>query len=155
MSKGLNGVVGKGCLVIVFGIMSLFQNIAMAEVSSSILAQSNKSWDGNSFKYPQGDAELTVQKIIITASDKEVSLSNHCHPVPLAGYILKGSVKVIKPSGEHVFFKSGDALIEVVDTWHKGIFTENTELIVFYAGKLGMPLTVFKEDNSALSDACK
>jgi len=54
-------------------------------------------------------------------------------------------VKVVKPSGEYKLFKAGDAFIEVVNKWHKGIFVEDTELIVFYAGTNGVALSVKKE----------
>lgn len=115
-----------------------------AEVRTEILTESTSSWDGGSFHYPINDAKITVQKISISTSDKEISLAMHCHSMPLAAYVLKGSVKVVKPSGRSMVFKEGDAFIEVMNQWHKGVFIEDTQLIVFYAGNKRLPLSLVK-----------
>ena len=139
-------------LLLLFG-----QNIlAIEAVSSSYLIKESTSWDGSAFEYAKGKPEITIQKIDIRPEgNKAVSLAIHCHTSPVAAYVLKGSVQVIKPSGEHKLFKEGDAFIEVMNEWHKGIFTEDTELIVFYAGEKDIPLSFKQEAKSPLSKACK
>jgi len=129
--------------------------IAADKVTSHILVNDSKSWDGGVFEYPEGKPKITIQKIDVKTNGKELSLVIHCHTMPLAAYVLKGSVKVIKTSGEDRLFKAGDAFIEVVETWHKGTFTEDTELIVFYAGKVGVPLSIKPEGVAKLSTPCK
>jgi len=142
--------------VIISAILLLMQNTsAMAEVSSTILHNESISWDGGTFEYVKGKAEITIQKIDIRPGSEEVSLAIHCHSMPLAAYVAKGSVKVVKPSGENKLYKAGDAFIEVMNKWHKGVFVEDTELLVFYAGKEGLPLSVEKGTISPLSKTCK
>ena len=138
-------------LLLLFG-----QNIlAIEDVSSSYLIKDSTSWDGNTFEYAKGKPEITIQKIDISPKNKPVSLAIHCHTSPVAAYVLKGSVEVMKPSGEYKLFKAGDAFIEVMNEWHKGIFTEDTELIVFYAGEKNIPLSFKQDDKSPLSKVCK
>lgn len=112
------------------------------DVSTAILAQGSASWDGGSIQYAEGAPELTVQQIKVEAGGELVSLPIHCHRIPLAAYVAKGSVRVVKSSGEEHLFKTGDAFIEVMGQWHKGTFVEPTELIVFYAGAKGVPLSI-------------
>lgn len=146
----------KIILGIMTGLLIFVQStIAIGEVSSTILVNESVSWDGGTFEYAKGNPELTVQKIDISAGSEEVSLAVHCHPIPLAAYVLKGSVKVVKPSGENKVFKSGEAFIEVMNEWHKGIFVEDTVLIVFYAGKKNVALSVKNDSSSPLSKSCK
>ncbi len=124
-------------------------------VTSEILAKGSGSWDGVAISYPQGNPEISVQKITITPDGKDVVLPIHCHTMPLAAYVLKGSVRVVKTSGEEMSFKAGDAFIEVMKSWHKGILTEDTELLVFYAGESGVPLSVKQDGDPSLSKQCK
>lgn len=124
-------------------------------VSSKILVQGTSSWDGSRFEYLKGTAELTVQKIAIKAETHTVSLAVHCHSMPLAAYVLKGSVKVIKPSGESQQFNQGDAFIEVMNQWHQGIFVEDSELIVFYAGSKGTSLSFKQVNNAPFVEGCR
>ena len=130
--------------------------MAVAGVSSTILVKESVSWDGGAFEYAtKGKSEITVQRIEIIAGGEEVSLAVHCHTMPLAAYVLKGSVKVVMPSGENKVFMAGEAFIEVMNKWHKGIFVEDTELIVFYAGKENIALSANNDSSSPLSKYCK
>ena len=146
----------KVILVVASGLMLFMQNTAAAgEVSSSILVNESVSWDGGAFEYAKGKPEITIQKLDISTGSEEVSLAVHCHTIPLAAYVLKGSVKVVNSSGENRLFRAGDAFIEVMNKWHKGVFVEDTELIVFYAGQKGVTLSVKKDGGSPLLKACK
>ena len=141
----------KVILVVASGLMLFMQNTAAAgEVSSSILVNESVSWDGGAFEYAKGKPEITIQKLDISTGSEEVSLAVHCHTIPLAAYVLKGSVKVVNSSGENRLFRAGDAFIEVMNKWHKGVFVEDTELIVFYAGQKGVTLSVKKDGGSPL-----
>ena len=146
----------KSILVIASGLLLFMQSTTAAgEISSTILVNESVSWDGGAFEYAKGKPEITIQKIDISTGSEEVLLVVHCHPIPIAAYVLKGSVKVINSSGENKLFQAGDAFIEVMNKWHKGIFVEDTELIVFYAGQEGVPLSVNKDGSSPLLRACK
>ena len=129
-------------------------SFAIEPVYSTILTRDTVSWDGGGFHYPEGTAQIIVQKITITPGDKDFYLSEHCHPIPLAAYVLKGSVHVAERSGQYHIFSAGHAFIEVMNTWHKGKFLEDTELIVFYAASEGTALSVKSGDTSGNADNC-
>ncbi len=146
----------KTILITVGWLLLFMQSSAVAsDVSSNILVSGSASWDGGSIEYEKGKLEITIQKIEISTGNEEVSLAVHCHTIPLAAYVSKGSVRVVKPSGENKLFKAGDAFIEVMNKWHKGVFVEDTELIVFYAGKNGVALSVKEGSGSPLSKVCE
>ncbi len=146
----------KYYLSVVVWLLLFLQNPVIAnEVTTDILVKGSSSWDGGAVTYPQGKPELIVQKISIALGGKEISLSMHCHTIPLAAYVLKGSLKVVKASGEEKLFKAGDAFIEVMKSWHKGVFTEDAELIVFYAGEKDLPMSVKRDGDTNLVKLCK
>lgn len=146
----------RNYLVAAAWVFMLLHNPSIAkEVDAKILAQGSTSWDGGAIAYPQGEAELIVQKIAVTPDGKEISLAMHCHTIPLAAYVTKGSLKVIKATGEEKIFKAGDAFIEVMQSWHKGVFNEEAELIVFYAAEKGVPISTKEDGNPDLIKLCK
>jgi len=126
-------------------------------VAVQTLSAESTSWDKSSFTYPVGNPKISIQKITVTPphGKKEFALSNHCHLMPLAAYVTKGSVKVVKKDGESKTFNTGDAFIEVSKLWHKGVFTEPSELIVFYAGNDQLPLSVKNDGDPILAIQCK
>ena len=129
--------------------------LAIEPVFSTVLVKDTVSWDGGTIHYPDGTAQIIVQKITITPGGEAFYLSEHCHPVPLAAYVLKGSVHVAERSGRYHIFSAGHAFIEVVNTWHRGKFLEDTELIAFYAASEGTPLSVNTNDSSGYANKCK
>ncbi len=138
------------------GIFLAAQSIFANEeaIQSTILTAGTVSWDNSEFQYPAGQAKITVQKIKVSPIERELSLLFHCHEMPLAAYVTKGSVRVTKLSGETSTFREGEAFIEVMSAWHKGTFVENSELIVFYAGNSVMPLSIKKEGDAQETDTC-
>ena len=54
--------------------------------------------------------------------------------------------------GHKKVFSQGDSLVEVMGAVHRGVVvTAPVELIVFYAGAIGVPNTVLEDDNTAKS----
>ncbi|MCP3688876.1 MAG: hypothetical protein GY784_10720 [Gammaproteobacteria bacterium] len=145
----------KITLVLVSLALLFMQHASVAsEVSADILVSDSVSWDGGAFEYNAGEPEITIQKININTGT-EMSLAMHCHTIPLAAYVSKGSVRVVKLSGESKLFQAGDAFIEVMNKWHKGVFVEDTELIAFYAGNKGKALSVKHDGDASQPDICK
>lgn len=110
-----------------------------------VLAKTILSWDGAKLpNYPQGQPEITILRITIPAGMK---LSMHRHPVINAGVLLRGVLSVHTPDGQSLELKKGDQIVELVDRWHYGENTgdEPAEIIVFYAGLLGEPITVLEK----------
>lgn len=124
----------------------------MPKIESTILAQSTEAWNGVEVEYPEGQAQITVSRVIIP---KGASTPMHCHPVPLAGSVIKGKLKVATKVGEAATFEEGDGVVEVMNTWHQGTALEDTELIVVYAGALGLPTSVMEDGDPELTQYCK
>ena len=113
-------------------------------VSVDVLAKTGVSWDGMALpNYPQGKPEVTILRIKIPP---KVQLPLHQHPVINAGTLLKGELTVVTKNKETLHLKAGDSIVEVVDKWHYGKNEGNgpAEIIVFYAGVQGTPITVKK-----------
>jgi len=113
-------------------------------VSVDVLAKTGVSWDGMALpNYPQGKPEVTILRIKIPP---KVQLPLHQHPVINAGVLLKGELTVVTKNKETLHLKAGDSIVEVVDKWHygKNEGDEPAEIIVFYAGVQGTPITVKK-----------
>jgi quercetin dioxygenase-like cupin family protein len=110
-------------------------------VESTVLLKSTSSWEGTPYKsYPNGQPELTVLNIKIPANS---ALNWHQHPVPNAAYVLSGQLEVQTKEGDKsIHLKAGDVLPEMVDILHRGKTGDSpVELIVFYAGTPGTPLS--------------
>jgi quercetin dioxygenase-like cupin family protein len=112
------------------------------DVEVKTLAKTAKSWDGAALPaYPQGGPEITILRIVIPAGTK---LPRHYHPVINAGVLIRGELTVHAESGKTLHLAAGEAIVEVVDTWHYGINEGDgpAEIIVFYAGATGEAITV-------------
>jgi len=106
------------------------------------LAKSTASWNGTVLPaYPAGQPELTVLRIRIAPGAR---LPMHEHPFINAAVMLAGELTVRTEAGGTLRLKRGEAIVEVVDQWHYGHNegTEVAELIVFYAGVQGQPITL-------------
>ena len=117
------------------------------EVEVIKLLETSESWNGDHLPdYLDGTPKITVLKVTIPP---KTVLAVHKHPVINAGVLLKGEFMVVTEKRDTLRLKAGDAISEVVNTWHHGINngTESAEIIVFYAGVEGSPITVLKEKN--------
>ena len=108
----------------------------------TVLAKTTKSWDGSTLpRYPSSQPEITILRIVIPAHS---ALPLHKHPVVNAGVLLRGRLTVTAESGRVLQLETGDSIVELVNQWHYGRNDgdEPAEIIVFYAGTPGKPITV-------------
>ncbi len=113
-------------------------------IDVEILIKSNKSWDGkNLSNYANGKPEISILKIVIPHGTE---LPLHKHPVINAGVLLTGELTVVAEDNTTLHMKAGDTIIELVNKWHYGKNEGNVpaEIIVFYAGIKGEPLSIEK-----------
>jgi quercetin dioxygenase-like cupin family protein len=106
------------------------------------LAKTSSSWNGAMLpEYAKGQPEVTILKITLPPKSQ---LTMHKHPVINAGVLLKGELTVVTGEGKTLHMKAGDPIVEVVDTWHygKNEGNEAAEIIVFYTGIQGEPITI-------------
>lgn len=114
------------------------------DIEVTTLVKTTESWNGKQLpKYPDGNPEITILKIIIPPKTK---LPLHKHPNINAGILLKGELTVISEANDTLYLKAGEPIVELVNTWHFGRNdgTEPVEIIVFYAGIQGTPITILE-----------
>lgn len=116
----------------------------ISDIEVTTLVKTTESWNGKQLpKYPDGNPEITILKIIIPPKTK---LPLHKHPDINAGIVLKGELTVISEANDTLYLKAGEPIVELVNTWHFGRNdgTEPVEIIVFYAGIQGTPITILE-----------
>lgn len=135
------------CLIVTFLPLALWATTAtVAPIEKELLVQSEKSWDGSYLpKYPEGQPQISVVRFIIPP---QAQLPWHKHPLINAGVLVKGELTVVAEGGLEKQLQEGDALIELVNTWHYGRNDgdEPAEIVVVYVGVEGDELAVLKED---------
>ena len=143
----------KILMLLIMGLLFNTQGVlANDAVTADILTRDIFSWDGSNIQYPKGIAEITVTKFTVP---RGVIISDHCHPIPVAAYVMTGAIEVTKPSGEKKIFRQGDAYIGMMNKWHGGRGVgEDTQVIIFHAGQLSLSDYVDKNGDSALASKC-
>jgi quercetin dioxygenase-like cupin family protein len=104
------------------------------------LLQTDKAWDGKPYEaYPAGRPQISVLEITIPPN---TTMDWHRHPVPNAAYVVGGELKVETQNGRVTHFTKGQVIPETVGVWHRGVTGDKAaELLVFYAGTPGVPLS--------------
>lgn len=115
-------------------------NPSLPSIKRETLTMSTSSWDGVPYKsYPAGRPQMAVLKITLAP---HTTMNWHTHPIPSAAYVLSGDLTVEKKDGTRKHFVAGQAFTETVNSIHRGITDDKgVVLIVFYAGKAGLPLS--------------
>jgi quercetin dioxygenase-like cupin family protein len=134
------------CLTISFLIFSLNQVSAQQEspIHGTTILETTTSWDGKPLQYPKGEAKVTGVLIEIAPG---AETGWHLHPAPNFGYVLEGMLEVKLEDGQAKQLNAGEALAEVVNTYHNGknIGDIPVKIVVFYAGITDQELTKMKE----------
>lgn len=116
------------------------------------LVKSSTQWDGKLMpNYPRKQPQIQILRIKVPAG---ATLPWHYHPVINAAVVLEGALELKLKSGETKSFKAGDALIEVVNTVHSGRASDDSDvdIVVFYAGTKGEPITVLTPQSNKTSN---
>jgi len=138
MKKAMISLFTAACLILTFAGASLAENPGTQVVE---LAGTGTSWDGSPLPaYPDGRPEITILSITVPLGEK---LAIHRHPVINAGVLLSGQLRVHTLDGKVLDLKAGEAIVEVVNTWHWGESVGDTpaHIVVFYAGTPGVSIT--------------
>ena len=104
------------------------------------LLQTDKAWDGTQYTaYPAGHPQLSMLQITIPP---HTTMEWHRHPIPNAAYVVSGTLNVEKQNSLRKQFTKGQVIAEIVGEWHRGVTGDQAvELLVFYAGSPGVPLS--------------
>ena len=108
-------------------------------VTAKILKKTSVTDIGQKITYPGADkAEVTAMAVELAPG---AETGWHKHPVPVFAYVITGNLTVELEDGRLRSYHAGDAVIEAVNTLHKGknTGTEPVKLAVFYLGAEGTP----------------
>ena len=106
-----------------------------------VLLKTTSTWDNAIYKKVNiKHPEITVLRIHINVGER---LPMHRHDMVNVAYVNKGELTVITDKNDKIVLHEGDALPELVGKYHYGMNTGNVpvELIVFYIGEKGTPLS--------------
>ena len=118
---------------------------ASYSAEKQVLLKTTSTWDNAEYKKLKiKNPEATVLKIIIDVNEE---LPMHKHDLVNIAYVKKGTLTVITDDNKEITLHEGDVLPELVGKYHYGKNTgkEPIELIVFYLGQKGTPLSVNKK----------
>ena len=108
------------------------------------LINATKSWNGDSFKYPRGQAEIKLERITAQPGFKTPL---HLHPQPGIVYVQKGSLYCETSDGQSLTVEAGKSFASSQDTPHYCQNNSNEMMGVFSAsaGAKGKKTTVLSE----------
>lgn len=129
-------------LIIVLFVMILCVTNSAYSAEKEVLLKTTSTWDNAEYKNLKiKNPEVTVLKIVINVGEK---LPMHKHDLVNIAYVKKGTLTVITDKNKEITLHEGECLPELMGKYHYGKNTGNepVELIVFYIGKKGTPLSV-------------
>ena len=105
------------------------------------LLSATESWNGDSFRYPRGKAEMKLEKITAQAGFKTPL---HLHPQPGIIYVQKGTLYCETSDGQSLTLGAGESFASSQDTAHYCQNIGDEEMVVFSAsaGAKGKKTTV-------------
>ena len=120
------------------------EQASLEPVVVETLISATESWNGDSFKYPRGQAEMKLEKITAQPGFKTPL---HFHPQPGIVYVQKGTLYCETSDGKSLTVGAGESFASSQDTIHYCENNGDAEMVVFVAsaGSKGKKTTVTKE----------
>ena len=117
---------------------------SLEQVVVETLISATESWNGDSFRYPRGKAEMKLEKITAQAGFKTPL---HLHPQPGIIYVQKGTLYCETSDGQSLTLGAGESFASSQDTAHYCQNIGDEEMVVFSAsaGAKGKKTTVSTE----------
>ena len=108
------------------------------------LISATESWNGDSFRYPRGKAEMKLEKITAQPGFKTPL---HLHPQPGIIYVQKGTLYCETSDGQSLTLGAGESFASSQDTAHYCQNNGDEEMVAFSAsaGVKGKKTTVQTE----------
>jgi len=131
-------------LAAVLFIMILCTTISSYSAEKQVLLKTTSTWDNAEYKKLKiRKPEVTVLKIIINVNEE---LPMHKHDLVNIAYVKKGTLTVTTDNNKEITLHEGEVLPELIGKYHygKNAGKEPVELVVFYIGEKGTPLSVNK-----------
>ena len=132
-------------LITVLFIMFLCVTNSSYSAQKDVLLRTTSTWDNAEYKKLKiKKPEVTVLKIVFNVGEE---LPMHKHDLVNIAYVKKGTLTVITDDNKEITLHEGEVLPELIGKYHYGKNTGNepVELVVFYIGEKGTPLSVNKK----------
>ncbi|MBR0309747.1 MAG: cupin domain-containing protein [Paludibacteraceae bacterium] len=116
-------------------------------IKTTELLRTSESWDGALLPdFPAGQPELRVLRLDFPVGSKT---GWHQHPVINYGIVQQGELTIVCQDGREKTFREGEALVEVINTVHRGENrgTKPVILNMFYFSSRGQEITIQYPDN--------
>ena len=130
-------------IIALFVMVLCVTNISYS-AQKDVLLKTTSTWDNAEYKKLKiKKPEVTVLKIIFNVGEE---LPMHKHDLVNIAYVKQGTLTVITDKNEEITLHEGEVLPELIGKYHYGKNTGNVpvELVVFYIGEKGTPLSVNK-----------
>ena len=130
-------------ITILFAMVFIITNPTYS-AEKEVILKTTSTWDNAVYKKLKiKKPEITVLKIVIDVGE---SLPIHKHDLVNVAYVKKGTLTVITDDNKEITLHEGESLPELIGKYHYGKNTGSVpvELIVFYLGEKGTPLSVNK-----------
>ena len=120
------------------------RQLSLEPVVVETLITATKSWNGDSFKYPRGQAEMSLQKI---TAQPGFTTPLHLHPQPGIVFVQRGTLYCETNDGKSLTVSAGESFASSQDTVHYCQNNGDEEGIVFVAsaGAKGKKTTISSE----------
>ena len=131
-------------LAITLLVMILCTASSTYSAEKEVLLKTTHTWDNSEYKKLKiKTPEVSVLKIIINVNEE---LPMHKHDLVNIAYVKKGTLTVITDENKEITIHEGEVLPELIGKYHygKNAGNEPVELVVFYIGEKGTPLSVNK-----------
>ncbi len=105
------------------------------------LANATESWNGDSYSYPRGKAQMTLQRIVAQPGFKTPL---HYHSQPGIAYVVKGMLSCGTIDGQKLKVGPGESFAAPQETIHycESIGNEAALVFVASAGVQGQEITI-------------
>ena len=105
------------------------------------LLKATESWNGDSYKYPRGRAQMTLQRITAQPGFKTPL---HLHSQPGIVYVVKGNLSCGTTDGKQLKVGPGESFASPQETVHycESVGNESALVFVASAGVKGKKVTV-------------
>jgi quercetin dioxygenase-like cupin family protein len=95
---------------------------------------------------------MTAVKIKL---NRDEQTPDHCHLVPVFGYMLSSMIEVKTSKGTSTTFNEGEVIVEVMNMVHNGkAVGGDAEILAFYAGSTDFPNTIIDAESDAFKNYC-
>jgi quercetin dioxygenase-like cupin family protein len=126
----------------VFGCTQKQEDVTSKKPLIETLVSAKQSWNGDVYQYPEGQAQISLQRITVPAGFRTPV---HTHPQPGVAYVIKGTLECIAKADQTLIAEPGDSFATTfgdVPHYCENISKEEGVVMVTYAGVVDQPVTL-------------